>query len=229
MFIGHFAAGFASKRIAPRASLGWLIAAPLLLDGLWPFFLAAGWEQVRIEPGNTAFSPLAFLSYPISHSLALAVVWGILCGVLYWGISRYRTGAMVIAAGVVSHWAMDAIVHRPDLPLYPGSHTFIGLGLWNSIPGTIAVEGLLYATGLRMYTRGTIPLDRRGRWGFWSMAVILAVLYALSIGQAPPSVAAVRNAGFAAWIFPFWAAWFDRHRRIFPADEPIRPVGVGVA
>jgi hypothetical protein len=74
MFIGHFAVGFASKRLAPRASLGLLLAAPLLPDLLWPIFLFAGWEQVRIDPGNTAFTPLDFVSYPYSHSLAADAV-----------------------------------------------------------------------------------------------------------------------------------------------------------
>ena len=53
VFIGHFAVGFASKRAAPRASLGVLMAAPLFLDLLWPIFLIAGIESVRIDPGNT--------------------------------------------------------------------------------------------------------------------------------------------------------------------------------
>ena len=75
MFIGHFAVGLALKRAAPRTSLGILVAAPQLLDLLWPWFLLLGWEHVRIEPGNTAFTPLAFDSYPISHSLLMAVVW----------------------------------------------------------------------------------------------------------------------------------------------------------
>ena len=74
MFIGHYAVGFASKRAAPRTSLGALIAAALLLDLLWPLFLLAGVETVRIEPGNTAFTPLAFDSYPWSHSLVMAMV-----------------------------------------------------------------------------------------------------------------------------------------------------------
>src|SRR5574341_1272224 len=57
VFIGHYGVGFAAKRAAPQVSLGWLMTAPLLLDLLWPIFLLAGWEQVRIEPGNTAFTP----------------------------------------------------------------------------------------------------------------------------------------------------------------------------
>ena len=77
MFVGHFAVGFAAKRLAPRASLGVLMAAPTMLDLLWPVFLALGWEKVRIDPGNTAVTPLDFVSYPISHSLLTACGWGV--------------------------------------------------------------------------------------------------------------------------------------------------------
>ena len=82
MFIGHFAVGFAMKRAAPRTSLGVMTAAAQLLDLLWPWLLLAGWERVRIDPGNTAFTPLAFDSYPISHSLVMAIGYGALFGAL---------------------------------------------------------------------------------------------------------------------------------------------------
>ena len=75
MFIGHFAVGFAAKRFAPRTSMAVLLAAPLFLDMLWPVFLLLGWEHVRIDPGNTRFTPLDLFDYPWSHSLAMSLVW----------------------------------------------------------------------------------------------------------------------------------------------------------
>src|SRR5919198_260226 len=138
MFIGHVAVGFASKRVAPRASLGTLMVAPILLDLLWPIFLLLGLEKVRIDPGNTAFSPLDFVSYPFSHSLLMAIAWGVLFAFLY----RARTGdsgsAPWLALGVVSHWVLDWVTHRPDLPLVPGLPARVGLGLWNSRAGALA-------------------------------------------------------------------------------------------
>ena len=117
MFLGHLAVGFASKRVAPQTSLGLLVAAPLALDLLWPFFLALGWERVSIDPQATAFTPLSFDHYPWSHSLLMAVVWGLLLGGGYWLVTRYRPGAVILFVGVVSHWVFDWITHRPDLPL----------------------------------------------------------------------------------------------------------------
>jgi membrane-bound metal-dependent hydrolase YbcI (DUF457 family) len=105
--------GFASKRLAPQTSLGTLIAAAILLDLLWPVFVLMGWEQVQIDPGNTAFTPLNFVSYPISHSLVGAIGWATLFALLYYFVKHYRAGAVLIWIGVVSHWVLDFVVHRP--------------------------------------------------------------------------------------------------------------------
>src|SRR5918992_824866 len=109
MFIGHYAVGFAAKRFAPQRSLGVLIASALLLDLLWPLFVLAGWEQVHIEPGNTAFTPLNFVSYPFSHSLVAAFGWATLFCAGYYFVKRYRAGAVVVWIGVVSHWFLDFV------------------------------------------------------------------------------------------------------------------------
>jgi hypothetical protein len=50
MFIGHFAVGFAAKRVAPSTSLATLFAAAQLLDLVWPVLVLAGVEKVRVDP-----------------------------------------------------------------------------------------------------------------------------------------------------------------------------------
>src|SRR5262249_16256767 len=146
-------------------SLGLLMVAPLLLDLLWPIFLLLGWERVRIAPGLMAACPLDFVSYPWSHSLLMSVVWGMLLGRIYWAFTRYRAGALVVGLGVVSLWACGAIVHRRDLPLAPGRSPLIGLGLWHSIPATVAVEGALFVAGVWIYVASTRAEDGIGRFG----------------------------------------------------------------
>ena len=213
MFIGHVAIGFASKRLAPEANLGWLIAAPLFLDLIWPVFLLLGLEKVQIESGNTAFTPLNFVHYPITHSLLTAAFWSILFALVYFAFSRYLTGAIIIGFGVLSHWLLDAVVHRPDLPIYPGSQALIGLGLWNSIPGTLIVEGLLFLAGVIIYWKTTRALDKIGSLGFWAFIGFLILIYIGNVlGPPPESINMLATVALLVWIFTFWAGWFDRHR-----------------
>ena len=215
MFIGHFAVGFASKRYAPKTSLGTLIGAAVLLDLLWPVFVLLGWEQVRIDPGNTAFTPLDFVSYPISHSLIGALGWATLVAVGYYLLKRYARGAVLIWIGVVSHWVLDFVTHRPDLPLYPGGPR-VGLGLWNSIPATVVVEGLMYVVGIWIYLRITRAKDRIGSWALWSFVIVLSAFYVANILSPPPS--SVKPMVIAAipftWLLVLWAWWADRHREV---------------
>src|SRR5438270_704934 len=141
MFIGHYAVGLASKEFAPRTSMGALIAAPILLDLLWPIFLLLGWEHVSIAPNNNPFLRLQFDSYPISHGLVAVLGWATLYASVYFGFTRYIAGSIVIWIGVVSHWVMDFIVHRADLPLDARSR-LVGLGVWNHRWLAIAIRSL---------------------------------------------------------------------------------------
>ena len=219
MFIGHFAVGLASKRIAPRASLGVLMAAPNLLDLLWPIFLLLGWEQVRIDPGNTAFTPLDFVSYPVSHSLLAACAWGVLFTLAYWMVTRYVRGAVVIGVSVVSHWLLDFVTHRPDMPLYPGGPR-LGLGLWNSVPATIAIEGAMYVAGVWLYLSATRAKDRVGSYALWAFLAFSVAVYSASIaGPPPPGTRAIACVTLTLWLVPLWAWWIDCHREV-KASKP---------
>jgi len=85
-------------------------------------------EHARISPGNTKYTPLNLYDYPWSHSLLMLVIWGALLGGIYWLISKDAAGSCAVGACVVSHWVLDWVTHRPDMPLYPGGPNF-GLGL----------------------------------------------------------------------------------------------------
>jgi hypothetical protein len=215
MFIGHFAVGFAGKRFAPRTNLAVLIAASMFLDILWPYFLLLGWERVLIDPGNTRFTPLDLEYYPWSHSLLMSIVWATGFSLVYYWLTRYRPGTVVLWIGVVSHWVLDWISHRPDMPLYPGSPRF-GLGLWNSIPGTLVVELVMFAAGIWMYVATTRACDRIGRYACIAYVAFLLALYIGDQFSSPPANATeiVWPGIFGAFVLIPWAWWFDHHRAV---------------
>lgn len=221
IFLGHFAVGLAAKRYAPQASLGAFIAAPLLLDLVWPLFLLAGWERVRIEPGNTAFTPLAFIHYPWTHSLLAALCWALLYALLYFLLAKYRQGAICIFIGVLSHWFLDALVHRPDLPLYPGGEALVGFGLWNLPAATVAVEALLFIAGVWLYAKTTRGADRIGRYGFWAFVGFLVLTYiGNALGPPPPDTRTLAVMALSVWLLVLWAWWVDRHRIVVGRKSP---------
>jgi len=213
VFIGHYAVAFAAKRAAPRASLGTYVAAAAFLDMLWPVLLLLSIETVRIAPGITAFSPFDFVSYPWSHSLLMAAVWSVVFGGAHYLIRRDAATSRMLGAVVLSHWVLDWVTHRPDLPLAPGVAFRTGLGLWNSIPATIAVEVTLFIAAAWWYVRGTEALDGVGRWAWYSMIAVLLISYGASM--APPhegQEGMLAWGAIAFWLFIPWAAWTDRHR-----------------
>jgi hypothetical protein len=213
MFIGHFGVGFGAKPTAPRVSLGTLFFAAQFVDLLWPTLLLLGVERVRIDPAATVVTPLAFDHYPISHSLLVSVGWALLIGGVYFHLRQDRRGALVLAGLVLSHWLLDLVVHRPDLPLAPGAATEVGLNAWSSLPLTLAIEVPLFALGVWLYTKATTPRDAIGRWGLVGLVAFLLVVYAGNIlGNPPPSVTAIAWVGQAQWLLVIWAYWLDKHR-----------------
>jgi hypothetical protein len=220
MFIGHYAVGLASKKLAPRASLGALVAAPILLDLLWPIFLLIGWEHVSVNPNPNPFLRLTFDSYPISHGLVAVLGWATLFAALYYGFTRYGVGAIVIWLGVVSHWLLDYVVHRPDLPLYAGTTRLVGMGLWTHRWWAIAVEVVLFAAGVWIYLQQTRAKDKIGEYAFWGFVVFLLLLYAIA-AFGPPPPASIRKLAIltlcSAVTIP-WAWWFDSHREALEGE-----------
>lgn len=213
MFLGHFAAGFGAKRLAPEVSLGTLIFGAQFADLLWPLLVLAGVERFEIAPGITGITPIDFVHYPWSHSLVMLLVWGGIVAVIHRLVRKTRwKGSLVLAGAVVSHWILDFIVHRPDMPLLPGGERF-GLAIWNSIPATLAIELLLFAAGVWVYVTSTAPRDRIGTWSLAGLVVFLLLIQIANVfSPPPPSVDAVAYTALAMWIFVAWGAWIDRHR-----------------
>jgi len=207
MFIGHAAVALAAKPLAPRANLGVALAATYWLDLVWPVLLLTGVERVEVDPGNTAFTPLDFVHYPWTHSLIAAIAWSVIFGLLCWKLGR--RAALVMGLLVFSHWALDAVAHRPDLPLWPGSGAMAGLGLWNSVAATLVVETSLFAAGVAI----TLRSPGKASLAFWTLVGFFVLVYlGAAFGPPPPSAAAVAWSALALCLLPVWGWWADRHR-----------------
>lgn len=211
MFVGHLSLALAAKRAEPRASLGWYVAAVTALDLLWPVFLLAGREQVRIVPGAMAFTPLVFESYPWSHSLAMAIVWGLLLAGLARSAGVPARAGRLIGWLVVSHWVLDLITHAPDLQLAPGVAARFGLGLWHSLTGTYVVEGGMWLAGIALFLGVRPRLRPAGQVAFWSLTVITTLMWAAGpFGPVPPDVRSLAMFALVGWIMVPWAILADR-------------------
>lgn len=216
MFIGHFALAFGAKRVAPAVSLGTLFLACQLADLLWPTLVVLGLEVVEVDPGNTLVTPLNFVSYPYSHSLVMLLGWSALFALAYVLVRGRQVVAMAtLAALVFSHYILDVITHRPDMPITIGGEARLGLGLWNYPGTTLAVESALFIIGAAFYTSVTRARDGVGRIGLWALIVTLVAIYFAALyGPPPPSSQAVAMAGHLTWLFVLWAYWVDRHRTV---------------
>jgi len=212
MFVGHIALALAAKRVAPRTNLGLLALGAQWADTLWPALVLIGVEQVKIRPGVTVMTPLDFVSYPWSHSLLMLAVWGVLAYIAYRAGGGQRA-AVVLGALVVSHWVLDVVTHRPDMPLVPFGGPRLGLGLWNHPAAELLLEGGMYAGGAWIYFRSTRPRDAIGRWAVPALLLTLGAIWlGASFGPPPPSVDAVAWSGLIGWLFFAWAWWGDAHR-----------------
>ena len=213
MFLGHFGLGFTAKKINSKPSIGTYFMAVQFLDLLWPTLLLRGIEKVRIEPGNTAFTPLNFVHYPYSHSLVGAIFWSVIFGLIYFLFTRDKRSTLLMAILVFSHWVLDFVTHRPDLPLSPWHDMKFGLGLWNNKIATIIVELIIFIGGVVLYTRATSARTTTGHialWGF--VAFMLAVYFMNAFGPPPYSVDSIAILGLTQWLLIGWGYWIDYTR-----------------
>jgi hypothetical protein len=217
MLIGHFGVGLGLKRFAPEVNLGFITAAATLPDFLWGSFLLLGWERSRIVPGITKFSPYEMSYVPWSHGLAACVLWSVLVATATLLLKRTMREALCLALAVVSHWILDFITHRPDLPIL-GERKLFGLSLYNSTIATMLLETSLLIFGMWLYVRSTSARNRHGRVGiFLYLAALLYVFVAGHFTRPPDNI---RLAAISALVmlsfFSLFGAWVDSLRKSSP-------------
>src|SRR6266540_7200744 len=210
MFVGHYGVSFAAKRGDRTIPLWALFLAVQLLDVFWSVFVVAGLEKVRIAPGITASNPLDLYYMPYTHSLVAALLWSLGAYVAYRAIRAFRAShraALLVALAVFSHWMLDLVVHRPDLPLYDNTAK-VGLGLWNRPVLAFALEAALLLGSIALYLR----VQRRGRGSLVAFGLVLLGIQALVFfGPPPASDRAAAVTALAAYVaFAGVIAWWER-------------------
>jgi hypothetical protein len=226
MILGHYAVGLAAKKWAPQTSLGTLLAAALWLNLVWTLFCLLGLERFNVAPNIIKMMPLEFNDYALSHSLVMALVWGVGFALVMMILKKGEKTAWIIGGLVASAWVLDYIVHRPDLALTPAyRNKFLGLGLWNYAWISILLEVLLFAGGIWLYLKSTQALNQKGRIGFWAAMAVLAVLYigvtylgthfdqiqVIFKRSLSPNMVVI--ASLIQFVFVAWGYWIDRHRK----------------
>lgn len=215
MFVGHYGPSLAIRALRPEIPLWLLFLAAQLVDIAWALLVLGGIEKLRIVPGITAANPLDLYYMPYTHSLFAALLWSLGAAVVCRRVFRWRgwSAALWVGAAVLSHWALDWLVHRPDLPLYDNSAK-VGLGLWNFIGLSLGLEVLVLVGGLWLYLKQSRGLTTVARYGpITFAALMIAIQVASLVGPLPPSPDTVAASGLGAYLmFAAVAAWLDRQR-----------------
>lgn len=213
MFLGHFAAAYASRKIDSNPSLGISFIAAQWLDLLWPMLLLTGTEKVELNTDPGAVIPLSFTHYPVSHSLLAVFGWTLIFGGLYFLFTKNGRGAWVIGALVLSHWVLDWLVHVPDLPLSPFTTEKTGLGLWQHKLVALGFELLFFGLAVALYLRATVPNNRKGTLVTWSLIIFLVLIQLMNaFGPPPAAVEPIAYVGLSQWLLVAWAWWADANR-----------------
>ena len=213
MFIGHYSASFIAKAIAPQAPLWVLLGAAQLVDIFWTIFILTGVEHASLDP-SLASNPLVLRDMPYTHSLAAAIAWAIIAFLIAWKALALATReAFAVAVVVGSHWFLDLIVHRPDLPLLSGPPK-LGLSLWNYPLVAYALEVTLLIVTVWLCIKA-IPIrtDRRGVWYGFAIALV-AIQTMTSFGPIPPTLNTMAASALLLYlIIPFAGRWVERRQR----------------
>lgn len=205
MFAGHIGVALAAARVEPRANVGVFAAASLLLDLLLWFFILVGWESVVI-PADFPHTHQAAFAFPYSHGLFASVVWSVLAGAIVFLLPRTRVGgkpgpAFLVAGVVFSHWLLDVLVHRPELPVTGAASRHVGLGLWDDMPLALGVEAALVLLGAVLFLRGCGLT--RPKWLALAVLVVLVLAFTvvgMTVAPPPPSTVAMAGSSLCTIV-----------------------------
>jgi membrane-bound metal-dependent hydrolase YbcI (DUF457 family) len=218
MFVGHYGVSFAAKRADRTIPLWVLFIAVQFLDVLWAPFILLGIEKVRIVPGITATNPLDLYYMPYTHSLVAAIVWSLLGALAYQLLARPAStrSSIIVGIAVFSHWVLDFVVHRPDLPLYDNTAK-VGLGLWNAPAFAFALEALLLLGGMWLCFRENLS---RAIGTFVFGVLMIALQAYVFFGPPPASDKAIASTAIISYAVLALVIWWLQDRKATGRASP---------
>lgn len=222
MFIGHYAASFALKKLAPRTSLRSLLLGVQFVDILFMIFILFGIERMRLIPGTTASNALQLDFMPYTHSLVGSVLWAVAAFLLFrfallprsFGAAR-NVVAGAVSASVLSHYFFDVPMHIPDLPLFGDDSYKLGFGLWNNRTASIALEFFLTLGTFALYLTASKPgKGFAGKFGMPIFGCLLLVICVVQYFLPPPGTILVFSLqALASYLgIAFLGGWLDTKR-----------------
>lgn len=224
MFVGHYSAAFVGKAVEPRIPFWALFLAAQLVDVFWAIFVILGIERASLDPALPS-NPLVLEYMPYTHSLAATFVWTAVAYVVarrspaLGGAGRC---AAVLAAVVASHWFLDLLVHRPDLPLDGDQSMKLGLALWNYPLAAFLIEMALLYTCIGLWARSAGPGDAVRRAAGWFALGFLVLQLGFWLGPVPPFIRAVAASALFVFLLVPWVGnrierWLERAGAAFAA------------
>lgn len=205
MFAGHIGVAFAAARVEPRVNVGLFVTAALLLDLLLWFFVLLGWESVVI-PADFPQTHQPEFVFPYSHGLLASTAWSALAGAFaflsYKGRGAAQSRPTFLVTGVVfSHWLLDALVHRPELPVTGAASHQLGLGLWNNMPVALMVEAALGLVGMALFFSGCgLSRPKKLALAFLFLVVLAFTVVGMTVAPPPPSTAAMAGSSLGTIV-----------------------------
>ena len=196
MFAGHIGVGLALGRVERRVNVGAFVAAALLLDVVLWLFVLVGWESVTI-PADFGSTHQPEFVFPYSHGLAASLVWSALAAAGAWvayarlGPARVRA-AMLVAVAVFSHWLLDVVVHRAELPLGGATSQAVGFALWDRMSIALSVEAAIVVLGMVLFIPGSgLPRTRSVALAALSLVILAFTVVGMTLAPPPPSALAM--------------------------------------
>jgi len=196
MFAGHVGAGLALARAARGVNPAAIVFAALLADVVLWVLVLAGVEAVTI-PADFARTHQPHFDFPWSHGLAASIGWSLVAALIAAAIARRASRialALWIGVAVMSHWLLDALVHRPELPLVGEGSARVGLALWDTLPLALGIESAILIVGLWVFVRGAaISTPKKVALSVLAILILAMTIAGMTIAPPPPSIAAMAS------------------------------------